>query len=646
YKVVIFVVLQCSCGVTGVFCVDEINIVGETKCVASLACRNVGGRCYDSIFSKYRCDFKNSDLCQGTQCACCISCPDQSNKRCTENYAGSCKRSCDETELEIYGCEAGCKCCGCRISRTCIDAGGYCMLGKKRCNGRVTRACAGKYCYCCIPEPCLQTKCCTFPGGRCDKACNKGEIREEGLCGRDCVCCFPDKCPDSPRCQALDGRCAEGCEADEVALPWLCGGERCTCCVKNNCNQTKCCGLYGGSCGKVCPAGEKAVEDVCEGKCQCCVKEPCEQNKCCSLLGGYCNATCCEGEEAIGGVCNGEHCLCCIPSCSFNGVTYHDGETLTIGCLILICVGDNWQATGYISSDCLVCSIRNDPHFIDFFSWAFDFHGTEEYLLAMSGNGYGVTSDFYQCNGFASCLDTITYIDNEDTVITFDKDDMNTIGVNGDPFPVTEEVRKVESAGNVIHPVLVWKHDNQCIRMIGTRGIALSFCRWALYVWAQDAILGELKGLCLAGPLVKPVGPVRRLPWPRDEIYRWGESLRVRDSTTLSKPPSIPSYCTDAEESLSKECKILLSKASYNKVYAKDDLLQVTTDFCKVDLCAMMQSKATQAEIDDWKATMVEMLETTIEVLVHTLHPTDATTTTTPSTSTTPTSTQTQPRIH
>ncbi|XP_037796502.1 keratin-associated protein 5-4-like [Penaeus monodon] len=227
-----------------------------------------GGRC--NIWDR-SCDFRNPCLCTGLRCSCCINCTNQINTSCRDRYAGSCKKSCDETELEIDDCKAGCKCCGCKISQMCLDAGGHCIVGRKGCNGRVTRCCEGKNCYCCIPKTCRQRKCCTFPGGRCAKACKKGEIAEKGLCSKDCVCCFDDRCPDSPKCQALDGRCVESCEADEVSVPWLCGGETCTCCVKNNCNQTKCCGAFGGSCEKFCSEGEKPVADLCQGKCQCCV---------------------------------------------------------------------------------------------------------------------------------------------------------------------------------------------------------------------------------------------------------------------------------------------------------------------------------------------------------------------------------------
>lgn len=45
--------------------------------------------------------------------------------------------------------------------------------------------------------------------------------------------------------------------------------------------------------------------------------------------------------------------------------------------------------------------------------------------------------------------------------------------VQGDPFAVNNNVQHVESAGGVAHPVLAWKHGARCIRMIGTRGIAV-----------------------------------------------------------------------------------------------------------------------------------------------------------------------------
>lgn len=78
-------------------------------------------------------------------------CTNQANTRCRRRYAGSCKKACDDTELEIPGCEAGCKCCGCKITTACINEGGYCKVGKGDCKGRMTNKCFGRHCYCCIP---------------------------------------------------------------------------------------------------------------------------------------------------------------------------------------------------------------------------------------------------------------------------------------------------------------------------------------------------------------------------------------------------------------------------------------------------------------------------------------------------------------
>lgn len=51
-----------------------------------------------------------------------------------------------------------------------------------------------------------------------------------------------------------------------------------------------------------------------------------------------------------------------------------------------------------------------------------------------------------------------------------------------------------------------------------------------MYVWAQNAILGGLEGLCLAGPafeLANPPSDFSILRVPQEEIDAWGESLRV-----------------------------------------------------------------------------------------------------------------------
>ncbi|XP_037796501.1 uncharacterized protein LOC119591829 [Penaeus monodon] len=240
-------------------------------------------------------------------------------------------------------------------------------------------------------------------------------------------------------------------------------------------------------------------------------------------------------------------------NCTFNGTAYPDGATLDTSCLILTCVEGIWRPTGLISNNCSMCTIRNDPHFTDFDRCSFDFHGTSEYCVAMNVNAYGVTAGFYQCNSFASCLDVVTYKDDVNTVITFNRNGGDTVtkgktGIvgdreglssNGDPFTVTNFVQNVESAGGVVHPVLAWKDTTSCIRMIGTRGLALKFCSYMLYVWAQTDILGDLKGLCLSGRAfnVKPTGYFQKLPVSKAEINMWGESLLVSDSSTTTSTP-------------------------------------------------------------------------------------------------------------
>ncbi|XP_037796876.1 uncharacterized protein LOC119592127 [Penaeus monodon] len=313
--------------------------------------------------------------------------------------------------------------------------------------------------------------------------------------------------------------------------------------------------------------------------------------------------------------------------CTFDGKIYANGEEFENSCLILVCERDTWRPTGRINSACTVCSIRNDPHFIDFFAWAFDFHGINNYAIAKNADSSGVTGDFYECYPFISCLDIITYKDDAATVVTFDRNGGNTILVNGSPFVVTNAVQNVESAGGVAHPVLAWKHNANCIRIVGTRGIAVAFCGWEMYVWAQNAILGGLEGLCLAGPafeLANPPSDFSILRVPQEEIDAWGESLRVSGSHAARNVRSsdIKSNCDEAtEEELLQVCLALLRGASYNGYPASHALLQVIAQFCKVDLCAMTLANATQEAIDNWKAVMVDMLENSIEVIVSSLPP-------------------------
>ncbi|XP_037796503.1 uncharacterized protein LOC119591832 [Penaeus monodon] len=312
--------------------------------------------------------------------------------------------------------------------------------------------------------------------------------------------------------------------------------------------------------------------------------------------------------------------------CIFNGKTYLTEELLVDNCLNLICVGDTWYPTGYASSTCSMCSLRNDPHFTGFSGLTYDFHGILEYYIAMNIDTYGVTGDFYQCNALASCLDIITYKDGVDTMITFDKDDGNTILVNGDPFTVTNVVQNVESADGVVHPVLAWK-QGLCIRVVGTRGIALSFCIHDMYVWAENAILGDLDGLCFGGRAFGAANPKRnfqKLPVSQQQINEWGESLLVSGNIIgpleTTTAVSIPGTCdAETEQDLLLQCLDLFSDMSFSQISLSHDLYQTAVGFCAVDLCLMTLSNATQTEIEAWKSTMVGMLENTMEVIAFTL---------------------------
>ncbi|XP_069999286.1 uncharacterized protein [Penaeus vannamei] len=307
-------------------------------------------------------------------------------------------------------------------------------------------------------------------------------------------------------------------------------------------------------------------------------------------------------------------------NCSFDGGIYWTGDKLEDSCLILECVGDTWQPTGSISNNCSMCSLRNDPHFTGFYGYTYDFHGFLEYYIAMDIDAYGVIGDFHPCNAFASCLDIITYKDDADTIITFDKDDGNSILVNGESFAVNNVVQNVQSAGGVVHPVLAWKQGG-CIRVVGTRRIAVSFCIHDMYIWAENAILGDLAGLCFGGRDFgfRPAGRFQRLPASQWDIDEWGQSLQVSGNNTgpletTTVPPILE--CVTEDEQIYFECQGLFGETS-----ASDGLHEAAVDFCKVDLCAMTLSGANQVEIDAWKTKMVVMLDNTIEVINNTLPP-------------------------
>nr|XP_027208266.1 uncharacterized protein LOC113801978 [Penaeus vannamei] len=180
--------------------IEGVSGIGETRqfervCTLAAECSDVGGSCTFEN-DEVECDLTNSDICPTFGCTCCINCTNQANARCRRRYAGSCKKACDDTELEIPGCEAGCKCCGCKITTACINEGGYCKVGKGDCKGRMTNKCFGRHCYCCIPDdPCPETLPCEESGGYCAEDCSAGEVGRPGLCESDsCLCCVAASC--------------------------------------------------------------------------------------------------------------------------------------------------------------------------------------------------------------------------------------------------------------------------------------------------------------------------------------------------------------------------------------------------------------------------------------------------------------------
>lgn len=57
----------------------------------------------------------------------------------------------------------------------------------------------------------------------------------------------------------------------------------------------------------------------------------------------------------------------------------------------------------------------------------------------------------------------------------------------------------------------------------------VAFCGWEMYVWAQDTILGDLEGLCLADPKFE-LGDAPRdftfLPVSQKDIDAWGNQVQ------------------------------------------------------------------------------------------------------------------------
>ncbi|XP_042220234.1 balbiani ring protein 3-like isoform X4 [Homarus americanus] len=237
-------------------------------CKVTPSCEKQHGSC------KADCSCGEMELpggCTGNGCKCCVpqvpqcSSGDQCSGTCL--YGPLCTG-----DLRPGSCtgEVGCACCReCKAKTTCQNFDGSCKSVCKDTEVVIKDGCDGDGCFCCAPDfaGCPATSECP---GRCTDTC-QGVVSSVQCLGGNCTCCLD--CKMTPSCEKQHGSCKADCSCGELELPGGCTGNGCKCCVPQvpQCsNGNQCSGkcLYGPLCtGELSPG-------PCSGEagCACCAE--------------------------------------------------------------------------------------------------------------------------------------------------------------------------------------------------------------------------------------------------------------------------------------------------------------------------------------------------------------------------------------
>ncbi|KAG7157009.1 Mucin-2-like 3, partial [Homarus americanus] len=157
-------------------------------------------------------------------------------------------------------------------------------------------------------------------------------------------------------------------------------------------------------------------------------------------------------------------------SCEFDGLLYAEGAELAGHCVVMQCTRKGWIPRGDIDDCCKHCSVYDDPHFVTFDGYRYDWHGYCNYSVAQTDRTYnpeaGVFSDFEPCFGGPSCLGRSTFKDHKHTVISLGHSVFNLL-VNGDPYAVPLVGAEPVRCSSKVHPVLAWR-NGQCTMLLGS----------------------------------------------------------------------------------------------------------------------------------------------------------------------------------
>lgn len=341
-----------------------------------------------------------------------------------------------------------------------------------------------------------------------------------------------------------------------------------------------------------------------------------------------------------------ETCHCC----EFDGKLYKNGDTLPGVCARLVCMNGKWNATGHVHECCKQCRVYDDPHIKTFDSpdtqinW-YDWHSPCNYSLAQEFHefmdtydpSFGVFGNFKYCWGVA-CVDQFDYKDNHMTNIRIKVPHGNTIEINGHPYDVKQYPAFVKDNYGYTHPVLAWRHNAYCIRIVGTQKMMLQICNRDIRIFAHEALSGQIGGLCgyfnhydqddftdremQQYPLkYYPQKPSFWFPtsWQTDMDYG---CLNTKFDPNIVSSNFKDSYtwnydwpeCDDIKmEMYEEQCYHYLVQVIYNSMGPTDMQLKLAAKSCAYDLCAV-NTNGVRDDVHLWLEQAARMLSDTIDI--------------------------------
>ncbi|CAL4149231.1 unnamed protein product, partial [Meganyctiphanes norvegica] len=352
-------------------------------------------------------------------------------------------------------------------------------------------------------------------------------------------------------------------------------------------------------------------------------------------------------------------CKCCVKppiTCKYQGVKYSHGSQLPGSCVEIVCQDGQWCPTSKISRDCSLCYARDDPHFDTFDNSVFDWHGQCNYSLAQSDQSYypsyAVYGDLADCMGGATCLSTLVFRDDPNTVITIGQGDtVFQVDVNGvyHSLDISDCAQYIPGTN-----VLVW-NNSDCIRILGTQGIVLNFCfiigkYQEVYIWAPPRLNSSLYGLCGHNNGIEGDDFVLRdgniIPWDnfRDQFSfpypiapeqfpnSWQTDPTCDPSHTRRRrrqsgdgvdvSAEFPCQSTNAMwNGFRTQCETIVDEAVVDGEILSESMKKRYTATCAFDMCMIYQASENNVPdpmptMENWELAVAKMVKRRIEIEV------------------------------